>query len=105
MPGYRRPHSGCIAPQRGEVRPTMLRSVNYGSTQSCAGGRVAVMPSVGRRKKLLVLGVTATVLGVTAPRASAAEVWYWGCQAPDGSQLAFNAQDPPNWFHTETGGG
>ena len=66
--GYRRPHSGCIAPQRGEVRPTMLRSVNYGSTQSFAGGRVAVMPSVGRIKQLSVLGVAAAVLGVTAPQ-------------------------------------
>src|SRR3954452_1219285 len=81
----------------------MLRSVNYGSTQSCAGGRVAVMPSVGRRKKLLVLGVAAAVLGVAAPRASADEVWFWACQAPDGAQLPFQAKpDKPGWFNTQT---
>jgi len=63
------------------------------------------MPSVGRRKKFLVLGVAAAVLGVTAPRASADnEVWFWACQAPSSSQLAFSLKEPPNWFHRDATG-
>src|SRR3954454_9024936 len=69
----------------------MLRSVNYGSTQSFAGGRVAAMPSVGRIKQLSVLGgVAAALLAVGASSASAAtnEVWLWACHGPDGSPLS-----------------
>jgi hypothetical protein len=65
-----------------------------------------VMPSVGRRKQLLILGVTAAVLGVSAPRASADnEVWYWACQAPDGSALKFSPASPPNGFQFVGSGG
>src|SRR4051812_31936516 len=71
----------------------MLRSVNYGSTQSFAGGRVAVMPSVGRIKQLSVLGVAAAVLAISASSASAAEndVWLWACHGPDGAAVPLKA--------------
>src|SRR4051812_32469700 len=67
----------------------MLRSVNYGSTQSCAGGRAAVMPSKGRIRQLSVLGVAAAILGVTASSASAADnqIWFWACHGPDGAPI------------------
>jgi hypothetical protein len=52
---------------------------------------VAVMPSVGRIKQLSVLGVAAAVLGVAAPKASAAnDVWFWACQSPTGTALPFS---------------
>jgi hypothetical protein len=45
------------------------------------------MPSVGRIKKLSVLGIAAVSLGVSANSASAADVWVWNCHGPDGSPL------------------
>jgi hypothetical protein len=54
----------------------------------------------------LVLGVTAAVLGVAAPRASADnEVWLWACQGPDGSPLNFDAANPPAGFQQNASGG
>src|SRR3954452_12734786 len=105
MSGYLRPSRGVVRPQRGEARPTMLRSVNYGSTQSFAGGRVAVMPSLGRIQQLSVLGVTAVVLGVSAHSASAAEndVWLWSCHSPTGQALDLdkaNTHDRFDWSVT-----
>src|SRR3954451_12214898 len=74
----------------------MLRSVNYGSTQSFAGGRVAVMPSFGRIKQFSVLGVAAAVLvGVAAPKASASnDVVLWACSSPAGF-MSFNPSSDP----------
>jgi hypothetical protein len=67
---------------------------------------VAVMPSVGRRKQVLVAGLTAAVLGVVAPSASADnEVWLWACQGPTGSPLTFDAAHPPAGFQQNASGG
>jgi len=49
------------------------------------------MPSVGRIKQLSVLGgsvVAALLLSVGTSSASAADVWLWACQGPDGGAVA-----------------
>src|SRR4051794_16326635 len=84
----------------------MLRSVNNGSTQFRAGGRVAAMPSVGRIKQLSVLGVaTAAVLGFSAGSASAdTDVWLWACHGPgtNGAGLPLNALQTSGHFAAST---
>ena len=48
---------------------------------------MAAMPSVGGIQKLSMLVLAVAILGVTASSASAAPVWVWACQGPNGQTV------------------
>ena len=62
------------------------------------------MPSVGRVHTVVVLALTAALLGVTASRASAAaDVWLWACHGPGGEAAPVSTTNSPSVTDFEGG--